>query len=298
MQPRMVEGHVLVALTLTCLPVREELGVPQNEAQPAPSATHVVQLVGPNGSGFETALDTDFPGLRGVKYFQAIERLLVIVSNPGPRDVKAYVVRWTITNGDGSTNSVDLPVMWQPDPGGWPLTGQQTVLEAGATKLVSPFFHWTKQRFPRILAINAAWILLQGASRKPLVASVQNAASVQVTLDGVVFGDGVFTGPDTSDLYERFESEQKAEVDEGMWMLNRFSSGTAAEQIREGLSQQIYEGRNAAGADLESLYAAARGREATRLLGVLDQRGQTVLQNVAARLARANPMTLSKQAAQ
>jgi hypothetical protein len=121
---------------------------------------------------------------------------------------------------------------------------------------------------------------------------------VHVALDGDVFDDGVFIGPDASKLFERFQGEQQAEVDEGTWAVDQLSSSTTTEEIQQGLSQQIYEGRNATGTDSASLYTAARGREASRLLGVLDHSGRTAIQIVATRLSRAKPMTLSRQAGQ
>jgi hypothetical protein len=289
---------IFLIVVLMCLPIVGQIAAAQNGAQPTPSGTHVVQLVGPNDSGFETALDTDFPGLSGVNYFQAAKPLLVILHNPSPSAVRAYVVTWTVTNEAGDVSTANLPIIGEPETANYALTGQNIVLGAGATELVSPFFHWTKRQFPGLMKINAVYILLQSASMRPLAASVQNAATVHVALDGDVFDDGVFIGPDASKLFERFQGEQQAEVDEGTWAVDQLSSSTTTEEIQQGLSQQIYEGRNATGTDSASLYTAARGREASRLLGVLDHSGRTALQIVATRLSRAKPMTLSRQAGQ
>lgn len=101
-------------------------------------------------------------------------------------------------------------------------------------------------------------ISVQAVNTKPPVASVQRAVSVRATLDGAVFGNGVFVGPD-----------QQAEVEDEQWMLQHLNSGGIDQEVRHKLSEQIYKGHNATGTDSYSSYTAARGEKASRLLTMM-----------------------------
>jgi hypothetical protein len=260
---------------------------------------HSVVVIGPNSPSFDELLERWFPGASGVDHFEEVKPLLAIVHNNTMRVVKAYVVKWVITNADRSTDTEYLPVVSEPAPGEAQLTGERTVLGHGGsgyeTELVSPYFHWPQRGFPGLIQGNAVMISFQAASLKPLASNIQSATRIQTTLDGAIFGDGVFVGPGTSGLYERFQASQQAEVDEAGWMLDQLSAGLTDQQLRDSLSEHIYRGRNSTGTDPSSLYGAARGEQASRLLSVFGQGGQTALQAVATRLANAKRLTLQRQ---
>ncbi len=270
---RILAPAVLVLFLASAAPVRAQ------SMRPSPGSLlsgHSIIVIGANRPIFQTLLEADFPGVSGVTHFQAVEPLLAIVHNNTLRVVKAYVVKWVITNANSSSKTVYLTVVDGPEGDG-ALTGQTTVLgHTGAgreTQLVSPFFNWPKQDFPSLIKINAVMIDLQTASENPLISSVQGA-SIQASLDGAIFGDGVCVGPDTSKLFERFGAEQKAEVDEANWVLGQLHDSLTDQQLKDALSQQIYNGRNTTGNDNTSLYTTALGEEASRALDVLDEGGQ------------------------
>lgn len=268
-------------------------------APPAPNSyalRHSVVVVGPNSPLFDGLLEKWFPGASSVKYFEQMRPLLAIVHNNTERVVKAYVVKWTITNSDGSTQIASLHVIGEPPPGDPSLAGTRTILGPGGTglgtQLVSPWFHWPKRTFPSLLETHAVTITFQAVNMEPLVSSIQRATSVGVTLDGAIFGDGVFVGQDTLKLYERFQAQQEAAVDEAKWMLGQLRGGATQDQIRDGLSRQIYDGHTAAADDF---YAAALGEIASRFLTVLTE-GRQAVGDFAAKLAKSSPMALRLKA--
>lgn len=270
-------------------------------ALPAPNSyalAHSVVVIGPNSPMFDTLLERWFPGVTSVQYFSQLKPLLAIVHNNTKRSVKAYVVKWTITGADGTASTAWLHVVGNPAPDEARLPGTETVLgPAGTglgTQLVSPLFHWPRRGFS---PANAQPELMADARLEPLVRKGDNAASVHATLDGVVFGDGVFVGPDTSGLYERFQADQRARVDEATWMLGVIKSGTSLDQIKTQLSKQIYDGRNATGSDPASLYKAARGRAAEGFLAVLEQLGEGYVGRISALLSVSKPMVLQRSGA-
>ncbi|MGH9405376.1 MAG: hypothetical protein ACRD3D_06010 [Terriglobia bacterium] len=170
---------------------------------------HSVVVIGPNSPAFDTLLERWFPGAGGVKCFATVEPLLAIVHNNSRRVVKAYVVKWVITNSDGTTTIKYLNGVNEPS-NLWQLTGQVNAMGPGgggtASQLVSPFFRWTEERFPKLLAgqaVIATYCALAQqlpVVQQPLVFEAQRASSIRISLDGVIFGDGVFVGPDTSKL--------------------------------------------------------------------------------------------------
>lgn len=266
----------------------------------SPAKGHSVVVTGPNSRNFDDVVERWFPGVTGVSNYATVKPLLAIVHNNTMRVVKAYVVKWTITSADGSAATEYLPVVSEPGPGEAQLSGAKTVLGHGGTgfetMLVSPYFRWPQRGFPGLIQGNAVMISFQAASLKALASNIQSATRVQTTLDGVIFGDGVFVGPDTSELCERFQASQQGEVDEAGWALNQLSAGPTDQQLMDSLSEQIYQGRNSTGTDPASLHAAARGEEASSLLSVLEQGGQTALQAIATGVANAKRLALQRQA--
>ncbi len=289
----------LIAGLVGLIPVAVLAGA--QAAPPAPNSYalgHSVVVIGPNSPMFDTLLERWFPGVTSVNYFNQLKPLLAIVHNNTKRVVKAYVVRWTITDADGSTSTATLPVMWEPPPGDPRLSGTLTVLgPAGTglgTQLVSPFFHWPRRALPGLLKINAAMISFQAANTNALVSSVQSATQIRTTLDGAIFGDGMFIGPDTSKLYEHFQAVQHAEVDEGTWMSNLLQGSPSTDEIMTQLNQQVYRGWGAAA---DNFYTAAKGQQANRMLSVLQTGERAKLQAFATQIVNAKRMTLQRPAA-
>ncbi|MGH9604737.1 MAG: hypothetical protein ACRD3N_03445 [Terracidiphilus sp.] len=292
---------VLALVSVGLIQVAAPAGPQTGQLSPNSFAvSHSVVVIGPNSPLFDSVLQKDFPGVSELTFFGAMQPLLAIVHNNTKRVIKAYVVKWTITNADGSTSAAALSVISE-DPleeGG--VAGTRTVLgPAGTglgTQLVCPFRdYWSRRDFAGAPPGADQSTFVVDAQYEPLVAEASTARSIQTTLDGAIFGDGVFVGPDTSKLFERFEAEQKAEVDEANWMLTQLNNGITNQQLTDALSQQIYNGRNATGTDDASLYTAAQGRAAEGLLADLLQQGQQYMRAVATTLAKATPALLRRQ---
>ncbi|MGH9350603.1 MAG: hypothetical protein ACRD2G_00290 [Terriglobia bacterium] len=299
-------ARVVFSLTLAGF-IPAVLAGAQAQSTPSPDSMalgHSVVVIGPHSPMFDTLLERWFPGAGGVRCFATVKPLLAIVHNNTRRVVKAYVVKWVITNSDGTTTTKYLNGVNEPS-NVWQLTGQVNAMGPGgsgtATQLVSPFFRWTEERFPNLLAGQAVIATFCALAQQlpvvqqPLVFEAQTASSIRLSLDGIIFGDGVFVGPDTSKLFERFEAAQKAEVDEGAWLLSQINGRSTDQEIRNGLSQHIYAGHNDTGTDRASLYGASRGEEAGRLLGALNELSPAGLAEVARRLAGERPLTLTRR---
>jgi len=258
-------------------------------------------LLRPEDPGFDAALDIKFPGMRSVPGFQTIKPLLVIFENESSHDLMAFVVQWTITNQDGSTTKTLLPVMheprghWEPSGDKAILTGQKRVLHSKETELISPFFHWSASQFSGLLSVHAVEITVSDSLRKPLMLQSQMQHNFDAALDAVIYDDGLFVGGNESKLFERYMAEQLIQRDEGISIFKLIRNGTSDSEIASKLSQQIQKGNASTGTDNLSLYDAARGRTARRLLAELQSsRGRDGLQTMAARLARAQVTRLRR----
>lgn len=267
---------------------------------PTVSSKAAITLITPSDLRFGDALDRSFPDFRTVEGFETIKPVLAIVRNDSSRPITAYIVRWNIQYADGSKGSIDRPVIGRvlDDQG---LPGTATVLRPGEAELVSPYFRWGSREYARLLAVHAILITMQAVTRKTGTGSPKNAYSllqnytqVQAGLDGILFGDGDCMGPDTLRLCERVDAAQATRINEGVWILNQVANGVSAHQLKEKLSEQIYEGRRAEGDDAASLYLAARGRAASWMLSRLESRGIRYVQRKAALYARAARMTVRK----
>jgi hypothetical protein len=270
-------------------------------AMPVPGRD--VAIVAPNDAQFDSTLDSLFPGVSELPEFRAVRPLVVIVKNDSAFPVNAFGVRWIVDTPNGTTSDIEMPVVQggggRPEANGSALTGEHAVLRPRESELVSPYFHFDAGYLEgflnasRLSGVGAGGIF-RAAAGEPLLAEIKGGASVQTSLDGVLFADGVFAGPDASKLCERVQSEQQAGVDEGKWILSILGTGLTDQQIKDKLSEQIYAGASVAGMDPASLYRAALGRQAKMYLGVLDG-GQSGLQRTASLMASATPMSIQKQ---
>jgi len=254
-------------------------------------------LLGPEDPGFDSSLDTAFPGLRTVNGFEALRPLIAILRCDPTHDVSAYIVEWSISNADGSTKRVSQFLMSESLTGRGILTGQAVVLRANETELVSPFFNLSSSDFSRFASQPMLDIFISAIQRKKLMASIQGAQKVETSLDGVVYSDGLFVGPNTSQLFERLRAEQLAQRDEGRSILQLLSGNASDLQVLSTLSVDAQKGFASTGTDSFSFYRAARGRTAQRLLTVLTGNdGKTGLQNTVQRLAAARVTPMRKSA--
>jgi hypothetical protein len=272
----------------------------RTQSDPTPSqAPHHVSFIGSNDPRFDDILAHQFPGVGQVPGFQNIRPLLAIVDNDCSIAVNAYVIKWAVIGPDQTESDADLSVVREASPS-LALSGEYPVLNSGGIMLVSPFFSFSPRQIegPLQAGAKALEITFGALAFKPLVSKAQSASSVKASLDGIVFVDGLFSGPDASNLYERFENEQQGQVDEATAILNLFTTSVKVtdDQIRDQLNQQIYESASSSGTDSASLHTAAAGRQASRFLEILESRGQVGLKKMATRVAQARRMTLQRVA--
>jgi hypothetical protein len=234
---------------------------------------HEVQLIEPTTAASVAAIQVDaaLPGLRASQALRRGGLLISVVRNSSSHGILAFVVNWRVTHADGSVSLFQQAAMSEPESGG-ALSGQRVVVAPGETHVVSPSLHWSEGAYRALVASDHLEMELKW---RP--ALTQSSDAVSATLDAVVFDDGTFLGPNQSHLFERFRLERKAQRDELKRVAQLLKDGRSDDDIRLALETQVLQGRSVAHPIGPDLYAAALGRQALRLLVLLDNYGRDQL---------------------
>jgi hypothetical protein len=240
-----------------------------------PSDSHVVRLLSPADSEFDSVLDSVYPGLRSSSTFEKLRPNTILVSNESGQPVHAFVIKWT-----SRTNGAAPIVTYTPylkSAGRDRLVTGGVVLAANEVRLLSPSFaFFQRQSFSALSAQIRANV--EVADRDAVISS---------SIDGVVFQDGTFAGPDEARLQDRFECERSGQHDEGYSMTLALRNQLSDDEIAAKLNEHIQKGWTYRGrVNRESFYHVSRGNEAQLLLQLLKQGGRTKFQEAVTQLLK------------
>lgn len=243
-----------------------------NRTQPD---SHILRLLAPADPQFDSVLDAAYPSLRSTFPFQELKPNTVLVSNESEQSVHAFVVKWTLQAAGGLPAVTYTPYF--KSAGRDRLVTGGVVLAPKEVRLLSPSFAFLKGQ-----SLNAFSAQIRSNIR---VASVD--AVVSGSIDGVLFQDGTFVGPDEARLQDHFECERNGQHDEGYSMTLAIRKQLSDDEIVAKLNEHIQKGwTSRAGTDRESLYYVARGNEAQLLLQLLKQAGRAKFEQVVSQLAK------------
>ncbi len=239
------------------------------------TASQSLTLIKPTSPDFESTLDTYFPGLSEVDgYQQAIRPFLVIVRNDRSQPAAAYAIVWTEHYADGSVRSrravyVNRPLLPR---------GAMTYLPPGDIRLISPMFNVTPDEYERY----SSPAQFSPASSFP---PSQGLASVDANVDGVVYTDGTFIGPDKTRVLQRYVMSKFAARDEALSALDLINSSTAPPlmivgQLEKMFSKEFQWELEAYQHTLLALYVKDRGSTAMDLRRILQSRGLAGLEKL------------------
>ncbi len=171
----------------------------------------------------------------------------VFVKNTTDRDVVGCSLKWELTNSDGTVSSLQqtysnpgvLVGMKPADPN---MIGHTSLINANSTKFLSlnPSFKAmfeTRESQPEPLSQRDRDSLnrLEAAYNKQLRTTV----SITIILDGVVFSDGEFVGPDTTKFLPRLEAFIDAKRDIATFVKNAVAKGKSSPEIFDSLDSQV-----------------------------------------------------------
>lgn len=242
------------------------------------TAASSLTLISPTNAAFDSTLASYFPGLAEEEsYQQAIRPYLVIARNDGSLTAMAYSIKWTAHYTDGFVRPlraifITRPLMYKP---------AVTSIPPGDLRLISPLFNVTSQEYQA----NSEFSEEYPASHFPYS---QGLASVDVDVDGVVYADGSFIGPNKTHIAERCAAAQFAARDEARSVLNLIQSSTVpqsvlAQQLQQAFNQAIQREVSVHQENLLARYVSARGESAQDVRRILRNRGvsgmESLLQN-------------------
>lgn len=234
------------------------------------TAAQSLTLIQPTDRNFDSTLDAYFPGLSEEEnYPQAIRPFLVIVRNDNGSTAVAYSITWTVHYAGGSVRPlralfVNRPLMDQ---------GAVTYLTPGEVRLISPMFNLTPEEYGHYESI------------APLYPGSRKLTSVDADVDGVVYGDGTFIGPDTTKVLQRYAMAQFATRDEILAALNLVNSSAAPPLVVAGRLAKMFNrdfqwDQLAYQHTLLAMYVRARGNTAMDLRRILLARGTVGLEKL------------------
>lgn len=258
-------------------------------------------VVSSNNPAFLSYVANSFPELLHTAHFEEIRPFLTVVCNADQQAVVAYALDWTITQSNGSRRSgLVKHFVHDPDKNMW-ISGQKIQLYPGDLQLVSPLFAWTLGGYSALAhhkndVEDTLQITLADLRKKyPILAGASAGERITASLDGAVFSDATFSGPNSSRLFQTFSLTRNAEHDEGVSVSNLLDSGKSNDEILNVLQFHIAKGRQPFTAPDEATYHAARGREAERMVSILKSDGRDTLSSVAHKLMGYPRMTLTKR---
>jgi hypothetical protein len=191
-----------------------------------------------------------FPGLLSDPGFQQLLPVAFLVSNIANRGIRAFSSRWTVST-PSAVRETTIYHYFHPRGGykaqmHWGTTGNKTrftgkipVIEAGTTRLLTPFFNWSPSYYSKNSNPDWAALLQQRARPEfptPELASV--GASVSISIDAAVTHDFTAVGPRANDLAKIIRVTRNAEHDAAVSALRCISTGVSPEEVKTHLRHE------------------------------------------------------------
>lgn len=192
----------------------------------------------------------------------------VLISNGSLLTIVAYHLRWTTAGPDGKAITHDTQFS-EPHVLMTHHTAGGHAIEPGSTRLVSPSF--------TIAEKNLSSALPQLAQQSAQLATQGGPKITGVKLDGVIFDDGIFSGPDESHFFEQFKASSNARHDSGIAVLRGIKEGLSDEDLLKKLKDQAARAKENLGQTPKDYYYAERSSDAGRLAMILERYGRNAL---------------------
>lgn len=219
-------------------------------------------LIRPGDAEFQSILDTSFPGFSARSDYSQWEPYLVLVRNDTSRYARAYAVRWRIAQPeDGQTYVVNWAMT---TPFGMGRRWFDRAINPGHVRLLSPVFNLSTLDWTPWASRPNEWLPPHAASRLP-----PPTLGVTALLDGVVWGNGGFYGPNETHVLERYFILRIAEHDEALSIRDLIESATPAEKIAVALERRQLRARFDQGQGARAIYIRGRGSSARNFAEIL-----------------------------
>lgn len=168
------------------------------------SAISHAELIAPGDSRFPALRDEILKAVGTNDSTSRFQHIAIVLQNKSTYPILGYAIKWEVISPSGETSKVNL-IWWQRlalaavkgeadsgDPTKVRAAHMVQVVAPGATRLITPFFNLSRQ----------SDLTNSGSFSGPVSFPTQvlAAASIKVTLDSVVYGDGLCEGEDALNL--------------------------------------------------------------------------------------------------
>ena len=228
-----------------------------------------LQMLSSSDPAFRGKIDQNYPGLLEDKSGGVLAPCFHIIANNGTHSVSAVTLRWTFLTSTEESEAFDRHVM--PSVMGHWYTGVTPLIPKGLVRVFSPFFSWSPQQYSSLVK-PLEWTKLLSHSEVTRFRStslLRNVQATQMTIDAVIWGNGVVSGPDHSSLAKEFVVTRNGEHDAAYDVQTQLRQGKSQSQLDQFLSSQFAgiapEPRNR----IHRRYDTARRRESGFLLNAL-----------------------------
>jgi hypothetical protein len=258
--------------------------------------SRLLTLIQPENPDFDTVLNQNFPDFQKFDAYQKIRPFLAILQNGTSYPVAAYSVVWETRAPDGHIMRSQIHYIQKQF---LPRT-ELRPFRPGETRLVSPYFNIGTTQY--LLQHDSIGQLITSLVSNSPIMSQHLFTSVAAYIDGTIFEDGSYTGPDHFKLVLRYQALRDAERDEANSILPLVEANAPASQIQNLLQQDADKGhtlRTVPGhPDRNTLYSLYRSREAQHLMIAYKNGGYTLLHRRTEAMANRPPKTLTPASAQ
>ena len=197
---------------------------------------------------FSTRLAALFPGLESDSAFASLMPVSILLEHHSGPGLRAYALMWHVSTATGSYSAplyryshVAKPRKLTPSTPSTAkmgkrtnLTAQNDLLQAGDTRLITPFFTLSSQAYAKS---PTAW-QAKVVPREPatfLISELRAGGKVSVSLDTAIFSDRQVLGPGISNMADRLTTMRTAEHDEAVSILRLKKRGASESAIKQVL---------------------------------------------------------------
>lgn len=224
-------------------------------------------LTAENTQDFDLLVEEHFPGFTMLPSYAKLRPFLVLVRNDAMKQIRGYAIVWLVTSPAGQQWGVFREsAVVPPAEVGYPLSH---AVNPGQVRLVAPFFDIKPYEW-RQLSAHPGWFekLHSGADLPHYDNQV-----VTPEVDGVVYSDGSFRGPDRMRVLERYYNARDAEHDEALVIKRLVDNGASASQVAAKLRVARERGKDDQGRYMRAGYIRARRQAAIFLQRILQRSG-------------------------
>lgn len=249
-----------------------------------------VQLVWAGGPAAAAIYQSRYASLLSEPRLTAPSAGAVILLNQTAKVIAGYKLRWDYRLANGATRHgfLQYAEMGLMDGAGNP-AGEGASILPGGFHVVSRWINASPE--------NVETALTQAENSRaghPISPAAETVAGV--TLDGVLFADGTFVGPDTGHFVDAIQEGRAADHDVGVLVQQADDAGVTDQELAQDLQKQIAangKSRSPLGTP-QQFYQSEQVLQVRYLLALLNASGRQAVDTRARALAKEQPYPITK----